>query len=155
MQLDRVLFIVLSDWVLYRVFLRVLTDRSLFRVLDDMVILTVLDPWVFCRSSVLVFQYAVCYQLHQHICIGFALIFCFTHFRGNRYFYSFLGKFNAITGNLDKLLTKEKSFILDFWLGSKYTCAESSVFRSIYPELYQKIDFLKGFSKISRKVSWT
>ena len=35
--------------------------------------------------------------------------------------------------SLEIFLTREKSFISDFWQGSDYTCAESSVLRSIQP----------------------
>ena len=50
---------------------------------------------------------------------------------------------------------KKKGNILDFWLGSDYTYAESSIFRSIYPEVFGMRTFLKGFPRISRKVSLT
>ena len=58
---------------------------------------------------------------------SFALIFYLEHFNRSRCFDCFLGIFNVITRNLDKLVTIEKTFILDFWLGSEYTSAESYV----------------------------
>ena len=89
-------------------------------------------------SSVLVFWYAVCLHLHQQqeeFCNGF----CFKHFNSKRCFDSFFGKFNAITGNLDKFLKREKGFILDFRLGSEYPYAESFIFRSIRPDVWWPI----------------
>ena len=93
-------------------------------------------------SSALLFWYAVCYQLHQQL-EEFAMIFD-----------SFLWKFDSITGYLDKFLKREKGFILDFWLVSEYTKAESFIFRSIHPEVFQKIAFLKDFSKFLQKLHW-
>ena len=77
---------------------------------------------------------------------GFTLIFCFKHFNSNKFFDSFLGKFNVCTGNLDKFLTKARSFILGFFfrLGSGYISAESSVVISIHPEIFQKRFFKRS-----------
>ena len=85
---------------------------------------------------------------------SFGLIFCFKHLYSNICFQSFLEKFNAFTWNLNKVLIREKSFVLDFWPGFEYASAESSVFRSIHPKLYRKIAFLKGFSKFLERFPW-
>ena len=70
------------------------------------------------------------------VCINnfrvFALIFCFKRLNSNRCFDSSREEFNVITGNSDNFLTREKSFILDFWLVSECIYAEAYVFRSIY-----------------------
>ena len=107
---DRILFRVLSSRVLFRVLFRVLSDRVLFRVLlkvlSDSVLIRVLSPrFVLCAIS----------------CInnlrGFAMVFCFKHFNSNRCFDSFLGKFNAINGNLGKFLKREKRLYPRFLTG--------------------------------------
>ena len=84
----------------------------------------------------------------------FAMIFCFKHFNSNRCFDSLLGKFNSIIGNLGNFLKRKKGFILEFWLGSEHTSAESFIFRSIHPEVFRKIAFLKGFLKFLEKLPW-
>ena len=48
---------------------------------------------------------------------------------------------------------EEKRFILNFWLSSEYTYAESFTFRSIHPDDITKYNFSERFFKISRKVS--
>ena len=96
----------------------------------------------------------VCAINCTNIVRGFALIFCFKHFNRNRRFDSSLGKSNVITEKLNNFLIREKSFILGFWLGSEYSPAESSVFRSIHPEVFRKITFLEGFSKFLEKYNW-
>ena len=64
-------------------------------------------------ASALAFWYPVCHQLnqqHERFCIDFFG----KHLKSNRCFDSFLGKLSAITKNLDKILKREKNFILDF-----------------------------------------
>ena len=58
-----------------RVLFKVLSDRVLFKV-----ILSVLSEASHLVSSVLVFWYPVCHQLHQQL-QGFTAIFCFKHFK--------------------------------------------------------------------------
>ena len=149
---DRILFRVLSSRVLFRVLFRVLSDRVLLRVLfrfllrvlSDSVLIRVLSPrFMLCAIS----------------CInnlrGFAMIFCFKHFNSNRCFDSFLGKFNAINGNLGKFLKREKRlyprFLTGFWI---HLC------RDIYVQKYSstgipKDGFSKRFFKVATKVSLT
>ena len=77
-----------------------------FGVLSDSFLIRVLSPrFVLCAIS----------------CInnlrGFAMIFCSKHFNSNRCFDSFLGKFNAINGNLGKFLKREKRLYPRFLTG--------------------------------------
>ena len=72
----------------------------------------------------------------------FALIFCFKHLNSNRCFDSSREEFNVITGNSDNFLTREKSFILDFWLVSE--CISAKYFEW---EATLKGFFSKSFSK--------
>ena len=90
-----------------------------YSVLGSSMIWCSLVSWVLRSSlgfSVLVFRYVVCHQLHQQLEWFFI---DFQYFSSNKCFDSFLEKLHVITGYLDKFLTREKSFILDFWLGSE------------------------------------
>ena len=107
-------------------------------------------------SSILVFRYAVCHQLHQEL---EGVLHWFSVF-----YISIATDVLIISlGNLmdlpEILLTRAKSkkskqFIFGFWQGSKYASAESPVFRSIHPEVFRKIAFLKGFSKFLEESLW-
>ena len=104
------------------------------------------------------------WSLNENVCViisctnnvgGFVLIFCLEHFSRSSYFDCFLGKFNVITRNLDKLLTIEKRFILDFLTGfwihlCRVICIQKYSHRGI-----PKARFSERFFKISRKVSLT
>ena len=56
---------------------------------------------------------------------------------------SFLEKFNVITRNLNKFLTREKSFILDFWLEIEYTSLQGNWYSEVCIQRYLKKSFLK------------
>ena len=77
----------------------------------------------------------------------FAFISCFKHVNSNRWDSYYLGKLNVIAQNLDNFLIREKAFILDVSLGSKYASTQTFVLESIHPDVFRKISFLKGFSK--------
>ena len=97
-------------------------------------------------SSVLVFWYAVCHQLHQQL-EGFCNVL------------NILIVTDLLILSLGNIMQLPEiwasfwnlGFILDFWLGSEYTYVESFIFRSIHPEVFQKIVFLNGFSKFLEK----
>ena len=66
-----------------------------------------------------------------------------------------IGKEMQLPENWASSWKEEKSNILDFWLRSDYTYADSLIFRSIHPEVFWKIAYLKSFPRISGKVSLT
>ena len=112
---NRVLFRVLSNMVLFRVLVGVLSNRILFwvplRIFNDSILFRALSPrFLVCRVP----------SVASTTWEGFAMVFCFKHFNNNRCFDSFLGKLNAITGNLGKFLKREKRlhfrFLTGFWI---------------------------------------
>ena len=155
---DSVLFRVLNDGVLFRdlsdtvlcskVLFRVLSDTVLFRDLSVRVLsrvfsyrfpLSALGPQVF--SKVLSPRFPVCRvsSVTSRTWGVFALIFCFKYFNTNRCFDSFFGKFNVITGNLDKFLTRlHPRFLTGFWIG----CIQK-----FHPQVFQKIGLVKFLEK--------
>ena len=115
---------------------RVLSDRVLFRILSKTVLFRVLGDRVLFKVlfRVLSSRFQVC---------------CVPSVASTTW-----GVLQIQLSEIWATFWKEKKgFILDFWLGSEYTNAESFIFRSIHPEVFQKIAFLKGFSKIYRKAS--
>ena len=56
---------------------------------------------------------------------------------------SFLEKCNVITRNLNTFLTREKSFILDFWLEIEYTSLQGNWYSEVCIQRYLKKSFLK------------
>ena len=117
---------------------RMLSNRVLFRVLSDRVLFKVLSHSVLFRVLNLRFLPSVASAIATDVLV------------------LSLGIFSLI--QLTKIWAsfweEKKSFILEFWLGSEYTYAESSIFRSIHPEVFWKIAFLEGFSKFPETFPW-
>ena len=143
---DRVLFRVLSDRVSYmalidKVPFRVVSNRFLYRVFIDWVLFRVLlsvliDSILFRVLTVLVFWYAVYISCIENM-RDFAMR-CFVLSSGN------LMQLPEIWASFWK---EKKGFILDFWLDSEYTYAES-----LYSEVFIQ-RYSERFFEISRKVS--
>ena len=115
--------------------------RFLFSVLSDRVLFRVLSP-----------RFLVC-RVPSVASTTWGVLQCFKHFNSNRSFDSFLGKYNAITGNLGKFLKfgLHLRFLTGFWI---------DLCRVIYMQKYSsrgipKDSFSERFFKISGKVSWT
>ena len=121
-------FRVLSDRVLFRI----LSKRVLFRVLGDRVLFKVL-------FRVLSSRFLVC---------------CVPSVASTT--WGVLQWFSVLNISIaTDVLIRKKGFILEFWLGSEHTSAESFIFRSIHPEVFRKIAFLKGFLKFLEKLPWS
>ena len=107
---NRFLYRVFIDWVLFRVFLSVLIDSILFRVLSP--------------------RFLVC---RVHSCIENMRDFAM------RCFVLSLGNLMQLPEIWASFWKEKKDFILDFWLDSEYTYAESFIFRGIHPEVFWKV----------------
>ena len=137
-------FRVLSDRVLFRI----LSKRVLFRVLGDRVLFKVLFRVLSSRFLV------CCVPSVASTTWGVLPWFSVLNISiATDVLILYLGNLSQLSEIWATFWKEKKGFILDFWLGSEYTNAESFIFRSIHPEVFQKIAFLKGFSKISRKAS--
>ena len=105
-------------------------------VIDSPLVFWVLESSL--KYSVLVFQYAVCHQLHQEL-EGFLHWFFVLNISIPTDVLTFFGKFNVITGNLDKFLTRlHPRFLTGFWIG----CIQK-----FHPQVFQKIGLVKFLEK--------
>ena len=81
------------------------------------------------------------------------MIFCFKHFNSSRCFDSFLGKFNAINGNLGKFLKREKKALSQIFDWVLNTPMQNHLYLEVFIAGIPKDNFSKKFFKIARKVS--
>ena len=163
-------FRVLNDRVLFRIF----RGRVLFRALSDRALYR---PSVIGSSlgySVIGFLFCVLFKIlsngvlfkvilrvlseASHLMFSFSgmscVIRCINNFRA-------LHRFSVLNISIGKEIQLSEIWVsswknkkgsnLDFWLGSDFTYAESSIFRSIHPKLFEMIVVLKGFPRVSRK----
>ena len=142
---ERVLFMALSDRVIFRVLSSRVPFRVLLRILADSVLFRVLSPrFLVCRVPSVASTTLGVLQWFSVFNISIAtdvLILSLENLMQLREVWAIFWK-------------QEKGFILDFWLGSEYTYAVSFIFRSIHPELFRKIAFLKGFSRFLETFPW-